>query len=209
MRKFYNWNSSFFNSSKRKLRFGLSCHSTIKKRKTTNLRRSFRNTLRCFCALVNSWRKLEKHVKRVMKADRTKRRCIARQQLIFSIYYPPHKKMRNECCEYGREGGKESGSRREARPTCVQGGAWRHRWLMAVINQPIEFHSVDISLPFPPLPRSSLSLSVSRSTTLEGAKLTRIIGCSTQGREKRRREVSSRSRANRSCWMGYSRQERG
>lgn len=87
-----------------------------------------------------------------MKADRTKRRCIARQQLIFSIYYPPHKKMRNECCEYGREGGKESGSRREARPTCVQGGAWRHRWLMAVINQPIEFHSVDISLPFPPLP---------------------------------------------------------
>lgn len=36
------------------------------------------------------------------------------------------------------------------RLTCVQGGAWRHWWLMAVINQPIEFHSVDISLPSSP-----------------------------------------------------------
>lgn len=64
---------------------------------------------------------------------------------------------------------------------------------MAVINQPIEFHSVDISLPS--------SLSLSRSTTLEGAKLTRIIG-STRGRERKKRGREREKYTVFVCWMG-------
>lgn len=56
------------------------------------------------------------------------------------------------------KGGSRIGRGCCCRLICVQGGAWRHWWLMAVINQPIEFHSVDISLPPCPPPPTLDSL---------------------------------------------------